>query len=72
MLLSPIDKAFLTNIFDDVEAVADCFGVISIAHQPKSNKRETMVIILKYALFYCFKVLFKQSKVSIKNNIETK
>lgn len=37
MLLSPIDKAFLTNIFDDVEAVADCFGAISIA-QPKSNK----------------------------------
>lgn len=37
MLLSPIDKAFLTNIFDDVEAVADCFGAISIA-QPKSKK----------------------------------
>lgn len=33
-LLSPLDKLFLTNVFDDVEAVADCLRALSIA-QPE-------------------------------------
>lgn len=60
MLLSPIDKAFLTDIFDDVEAVADCFGAISIVHQPKSNK------IGNNHINSCFILLFKSTFLTIK------
>lgn len=37
---SPFDKYFLTNVFDDVEAVADCLGAISIPQQPEKKKKE--------------------------------
>lgn len=38
---SPFDKYCLTNVFDDVEAVADCLGAISIPHQPEKEKRKS-------------------------------
>lgn len=42
MLLSPFNNAFLTNVFDDIEAVADCLAAIAIALQPEGReKKET-------------------------------
>lgn len=41
MLLSPFDNAFLTNVFDDIEAVADCLAAIAIALQPEGRGKET-------------------------------
>lgn len=37
-LPSPFDKSFLTNVFDNVEAVAGCLGAISIAQQPEKKE----------------------------------
>lgn len=41
MLLSPFDNALLTNVFDDIEAVADCLAAIAIALQPEGRGKET-------------------------------
>lgn len=41
MLPSPFDKPFLTNVFDDVEAVGDCLRAIFFAQQP--GKKEMFV-----------------------------
>lgn len=39
-LPSPLDKLFLTNVFDNLEAVADCVGALSIAQQPEKKKKK--------------------------------
>ena len=38
-LPSPVDKSFLTNVFDDIEVVGDCLGVVSIAQQPEKKEK---------------------------------
>lgn len=30
--------SFLTDVFDDVDAVADCLGAVSIAQQPEKKE----------------------------------
>lgn len=64
-LPSPFDKSFLTNVFDDAEAVADFLGAIAIAQQPeKKDKVEYLfgqagrwINILIYAVFYYLKLM---------------
>lgn len=47
MLLSPFNNAFLTNVFDDIEAVADCLATITIALQPEGRGKETAWVMGK-------------------------
>lgn len=61
-LLSPFDKPFLTNVFDNVEAVADCLGAIFIAQQPKKKEKGNSGLDMQAGGDYihlCFILLFK-------------
>lgn len=43
-LPSAHDKLFLTNVFDNLEAVADCVGALSIAQQPEKKEKKEIHI----------------------------
>lgn len=62
-LPSPFDKSFLTNVFDDAEAVADCLGAITIAQQTEKKEKVKYLFgqasMWKNILILCFILLFK-------------
>lgn len=56
----PQPVSFLTNVFDDVEAVADRLRALSIAQQPEKKENRKYMFghtgsYLLYASFYCQK-----------------
>lgn len=69
-LPSPLDELFLTNVFDNLEAVADCVGALSIAQQPEKKEKKgnprldshtCRGICSLYDSFLCWKMLLVQA-----------
>lgn len=71
-LPSPLDKPFLTNVFDDVEAVTDCLGGLSIAQQPeKKEKKEIHVWTCTHADHYVHSLIHLNVKNAIGASTQT-
>lgn len=60
-LPSTADKPFLTNVFDDVETVADCLRAFSIAQQPEKEESQKFLFGQRDewvdSLCHCYKIL---------------